>query len=69
MHSVFDTYQNLELSKDLNLIARTEMYKNITSVIMKTNYNFLVLRRIIYRGGNAPVHCVPASQRSSGCIE
>ena len=45
------------------------MYKNITSVIMKTNYNFLVLRRIIYRGGNAPVHCVPASQPASGVVD
>jgi hypothetical protein len=60
MHCVFDTYQNLESRKEINLIFRTLMYKNITSIIMKTIYNLLVLRRIIYRGGYAPVHCGPA---------
>jgi len=38
MHCVFDTYQNLELRKDLNLILRTVIYKNITNIVMKTIY-------------------------------
>jgi len=32
MHCVFDTYQNLELSKDPNLIPRRVMYNNITNI-------------------------------------
>jgi hypothetical protein len=60
MHCEFDTYQNLELRKELNLIFRTVMYKNITSIIMKTIYNLRVRKRIIHRGGYAPVHCGPA---------
>ena len=48
--------------KNLNLIPRTLMDKNITSIIMRTQYNLRLIWRIIYRGGNAPVHCLPAIQ-------
>jgi hypothetical protein len=45
MHSVFDTYHNLELRKDPNLIPRTVMYKSITSRFMKT------ITTYVYWGG------------------
>jgi len=41
MHCVFDTYHNLELRKDPNVISRTVMYKNITSIFMKTNTTYV----------------------------